>query len=212
MEDREKNCYVDARTGAQFWRKKMNLFVKPSIIVKDSHEKQKNKEILEMIKCKIENNDNYTENCIKYILKTLSKVNFITSSAQIILKQFREEPCIGLEEKKQYKINTRQKVNKDFFNLLTDKGKHQEYILLELENIILSSKFKINNIYELREYKKLGIKYVKIECCNDDRDCPAVKKYCNKEFELSQVPELPLPECTADLCRCIYSAIISDII
>ena len=190
----------------------MNLFVKPSIHVKDSHEKQKNKEILEMIKSKIENNDNYTENCIKYILKILSRENFIMSSVQIVLKKFREEPCIGLEEKKQYKINTRQKVNKDFFYLLTDKGKHQEYILLELENIILSSTHKINNEYELRDLKKLGVKYVTIECCNDDRDCPAVKKYCNKEFKINQVPELPLPECTADLCRCIYSPIISNII
>ena len=203
---------MDAHTGCFPIGGKMSLSIGSSIYVKDSHEKQKNKEILELIKSKIENNDNYTKNCIEYILKILSHVNFIESSVKNILRQFREEPCLELEEKKKYKINTRQKVNKYFFNLLTEKGKHQEYILLELEKIILSSEFKINNIYELRECKELGIKYVKIECCNDDRDCPVVKKYCNKEFELSQVPELPLPECTADLCRCIYLPIISDII
>lgn len=189
----------------------MSLSIDSSIYVKDPHEKQKNKEILELIKSKIENNENYTKDCIEYILKILSQVNIIESSVQYILRKFREEPCLELEEKKKYKINTRQKINKDFFYLLTEKGKHQEYILLELENIILSSEFKINNSYELREYKKLGIKYVKIEYCNDDRDCPAVKRYCNKKFELRQVPSLPLPECTADLCRCIYSPIISDI-
>lgn len=191
---------------------KMSVSIASSIYVKDPHEKQKNKEILELIKSKIENNENYTDNCIDYILKILSQVNFIESPVQNILKQFRKEPCLELEEKKKYKINTRQKVNKVFFNLLTEKGKHQEYILLELENIILSSEFKINNIYELRECKELGIKYVKIEGCNDDRDCPVVKKYCNKKFELSQVPELPLPECTADLCRCMYLPVISNVL
>jgi hypothetical protein len=189
----------------------MKIFSRPSLYVKDPHENQKNKEIYELIKSKISNSENYTDECVKFILKKISKVNFIESSSQIIIKNFREEPCVSLEEKKQYNINSRQKINKEFFDLLSEKGKHQEYILLGLENIILSSIHKINNTYELHNMKKMGIKYVTIECCNDDRDCPAVKKYCNKEFKINQVPDLPLPECTADLCRCFYSSIISDI-
>ncbi len=189
----------------------MNLFIRPSVHVTDPHEKQKNKDIFNLIKTKIQNNELYTEECVKYILKILSKSNFVTSSNQVILKKFREEPCLTLEEKKEYKINTRQKVNKEFFNLLSDKGKHQEYILNDLEIIIISSCHKINNTYSLQDFKKSGIKYVTIECCNDDRDCPAVKKYCNREFKINQVPDLPLPECTAEYCRCMYSPILSNI-
>ncbi len=189
----------------------MNIFSRPSLYVKDPHEKQKNKEIFELIKSRISNNDNYSDDCVKFIIKKLTKVNILESSGQGIIKSFREEPCVSLEEKKQYNINPRQKINKEFFDLLSEKGKHQEYILLYLENIILSSKYKINNKYDLRNMKKMGVKYVTIECCNDDRDCPAVKKLCNKEFKINQVPELPLPDCNSDLCRCNYSAVISNL-
>lgn len=188
----------------------MNLFVKPSLYVKDKNSKKKNKEILSLIKEKLENSAFYTEESVKLILNKLKHHNFCETSIQVILKQFREEPCLNLEEKKQYGINTHQKINKNYFNLLTEVGKHQEYILTDLENIILSSEHKIHNKYELLECKALGIKNVQISCCNDDRDCPAVKKYCNRIYPINAVPELPLPECTADVCRCIYLSVISE--
>ncbi len=187
----------------------MALFVKSSLYVRDKNAKIKNKEILTLINEKLENNKFYTDEAKSYILQRLVHCNFVETSIQGILKQFREEPCLELEEKKRYGINTRQKINKNYFNLLSECGKHQEYVLIDLENIILSSQNKIYNKYQLLEFKSLGIKNIQIACCNDDRDCPAVKKYCDKSYPINKVPELPLPECNADVCRCIYLSVIS---
>lgn len=186
----------------------MIFFDKPSLYIQDKNAKKKNKEILILIKDKLEKSVFYTTESKEYILNKLAPCNFIETSIQVILKQFREEPCLSLDEKKLYGINTRQKINKTYFNLLSEQGKHQEYILIDLENIILSSEQKIHNKYQLLEYKSLRINKVQISCCNDDRDCPAVKKYCNKVYSINNVPELPLPECNADVCRCLYLSVI----
>ena len=186
----------------------MNIINKPSLYIDDPNVEEKNKEILALLYSKLCNSDFYTEECIEFIVGILSNKNIVESSIQVLLKSFREEPCVQLEEKKLFKINTRQKINKKFFDLLSEKGKHQEYVIMNLENIILSSVHKIQNKYKLIEYKALGIKEVEILCCNDDRDCPAVKKHCNKKYPINHVPELPLDECTAELCRCCYVSII----
>jgi hypothetical protein len=48
--------------------------------------------------------------------------------------------------------------------------------------------------------KEMGLKKVK-----DERDCKAIKRF-RKVWPIDEVPELPLPNCKADYCRCTYVA------
>ncbi len=179
-----------------------------AIRVKDRYEKEKNSDIRKLISSKLTNNELYTEKCVKFIIGFISRHNFVTSDTEILLQKFRKETCVTLEEKKKYGIKTRQKINKRFFDLLSEKGKHQDYILKDLRNMFYSSKHFIFNKYEIIECKSLGIREVKISCCNDDRNCPYIEKYRNKKYPIDEAPELPLPECTADFCRCMYLPVI----
>jgi hypothetical protein len=53
--------------------------------------------------------------------------------------------------------------------------------------------------------KNLGLKTVKIEDCGDERDCSKIKRL-KKVWPIDQVPDLPLPGCTAKYCRCSFIA------
>ena len=187
----------------------MDKFEKNPFLIIHPYEKEMNAEILCLITSRINNNAFYTEKCVKYILQQISNHNFVTGYTENLIKQFRKKPCVNLEEKKRYHINTRQKINKTFFDLLTEEGKHQGYVLSDLRNIIYSSKSKILNKYHLFELKSLDIKEVEISCCEDDNTCMNRKKYCNRRYLIDEVPELPLEGCTAGFCVGSYLPVIN---
>ena len=76
----------------------MHLFFNQSLYVRDSNEKLKNKEILDLIKDNLQNNNLYSDEGKSYIIKQLSHQDFVGSSIQVILKPFRTEPCVSLDE------------------------------------------------------------------------------------------------------------------
>jgi hypothetical protein len=178
-----------------------------SVTIKDKNSDKKNNDIIPLVDIKLKESKYFTDEGITFVEELLSQKKLSESSISEIMKPFHAEPIIPLEMRKEYNINTRQKTNIDLFYKLTEDGKHCNCITDFLENIILSSVSKITNKYTLLQYKKEGIKKVEIICAGDDRDCPAVKKI-KKPFKIDEVPELPLPECTAELCRCCYAPIV----
>ena len=61
--------------------------------------------------------------------------------------------------------------------------------------------------HEIADYKRLGIKMVKILTCNDSYVCDECRKLASKSHKLNEVPELPYEKCTCELgCRCWISA------
>lgn len=118
---------------------------------------------------------------------------------------FDKENCLTLEEKKALNLNTRRKYSRELINALTEKGLAAENPNDLLKNIWLGTSFKISRKYELQRLKALGLKYVQISNCNDERDCKAIKR-CKKRWLIDKVPELPLPGCNAEYCRCSYAA------
>ena len=117
---------------------------------------------------------------------------------------FDKKDCLTLEEKKQLSLNTRAKYSRELINGLTEKGLATEDPNELVKNTWLANFHKISRKYKLQELKKLGIQYVKIRTCEDERDCKAVK-LCKKRWPIDEVPELPLPKCNAPYCRCDYA-------
>jgi hypothetical protein len=65
--------------------------------------------------------------------------------------------------------------------------------------------FYANNMINLNEYKKIGVKKVKILTCHDGATCDSCIKYSGKKYSVESVIELPNPNCTSDEgCRCTY--------
>lgn len=118
---------------------------------------------------------------------------------------FNKEDCLTLEEKKALGLNTRRKYARELINGLTKKGLAAEDPNDLLKIMWLANSNKVSRKYELQRLKDEGFKYVKILNCNDERDCAAVK-HCKKRWLIDEVPELPLPKCDAEYCRCTYIA------
>ena len=57
--------------------------------------------------------------------------------------------------------------------------------------------------HEIADYKRIGVKTVKILTCNDSHVCDKCRKLASKTHKLSEVPELPYEKCTCEFgCRC----------
>jgi hypothetical protein len=117
---------------------------------------------------------------------------------------FDYNDCLSPDEKKSMGLNTRQKYSREMAEMLTDKGIKQNDPKALVHNIYMQNIFKVSRKYELIELKKMGLKTVKILDCGDERDCPMVKKIAEKAWPIDEVPDLPLPGCTAKYCRCEY--------
>lgn len=60
----------------------------------------------------------------------------------------------------------------------------------------------------LRGCREAGVKQVEVVAAEDDRTCEAVWEYDAKYFDIEAVPDLPVPGCDAEYCRCVYAAVI----
>jgi hypothetical protein len=70
-------------------------------------------------------------------------------------------------------------------------------------------RFYIDNKMELLQYQAEGIRKVELLACNDS--CIHCKKKNNKKYKISDVPELPNPNCTSPYgCRCIYLSVFDS--
>ena len=57
--------------------------------------------------------------------------------------------------------------------------------------------------HEVADYKRIEVKKVKINTCNDRDVCDACQRLAGKIYKLSEVPEMPYEECTHEFgCRC----------
>ena len=118
---------------------------------------------------------------------------------------FDKTDCLTLEEKKALKLNTRKKYAREFINGLTEKGIAEASEKDFLQNMFLQNFHQVSREYDLKRMKADGIKYVEILDCGDERDCKAIKRL-KKHYPIDEVPELPLPQCKADYCRCSFIA------
>jgi hypothetical protein len=116
---------------------------------------------------------------------------------------FSYDICLTSEEKKKLGLPVRQKISKEMAEFMTKHGLQQEDPKGVIENIYYQNYHKVARKHELERMKKMGIKKVKIEDCGDERDCKAIKRL-KKIWPIDEVPDLPLPSCTAAYCRCTY--------
>ena len=137
------------------------------------------------------------------------KVQFLTDKINEMAKRgyeyndpFSYEDCLALEEKKALGLNTRKKFSRELIDCLSPKGLQYDEPREILKNIWLKNYFAVYRKHDLEKLKKLGTKTVEISC-GYGLACEPVKRI-EKVWLIENVPELPLPDCTAVYCSCSY--------
>lgn len=110
---------------------------------------------------------------------------------------------ISTEEKRQHGIRGNAKVSKEYLNSLTDDGK---------KDPIRSAFIVVNRILQKKSTQRIKANAsasifeteLKFSCQRDDLTCEAALKMNGKIFPADEAPDLPLSDCDADFCRCVY--------
>lgn len=123
---------------------------------------------------------------------------------------FEGNEVLTVKEKRTLGLNTRMKYTKDFIEYFDPgilKTIEPKAILL---NMHLSAYHRVARQRDLLKFRDLGfVKQVTIVPVGDAGDCGKVKRL-KKTYSLEAVPALPLPDCTAPFCRCMYQSVIPD--
>lgn len=168
---------------------------------KEKRENEKYDEITEQTISDMETSGYFKPDCIPAIAK---KIHEKTNIGYRYYNPFDKKDCLTLQEKKELGLNTREKYSRELINALTEKGLATEDPNDLFHNIWQANFHKISRKYKLQELRDIGVQYVRIRTCEDERDCKAVK-LCKKRWPIDEVPELPLPKCNAPYCRCDYA-------
>jgi len=116
---------------------------------------------------------------------------------------FGREPFLTAQEKKALGLNPRMKYSKEFIGYLEPSFLRSIEPKSALENMHLDAFHRVSREKELRQIREVGFRKIEILTCCDARDCESIKRL-KKIYAIDDVPELPLPDCDAPYCRCMY--------
>jgi len=120
---------------------------------------------------------------------------------------FGGDEFLSVQEKRVLGLNTRMKYSREFISYFDPKCLKTIEPKSMLENMHLSAFHRVARKRDLVEFRSLGVKRVRIVPVGDARDCGKIKRF-KKVYDINDLPELPLPGCTAPYCRCMYEPII----
>jgi hypothetical protein len=171
-------------------------------------ERQDNDEVMRLLEATIRSSGLFR---IKKIPELVSKLRggsspFARLSTHIA---FEGDQVLSVEEKRALGLNTRLKYSKSFIEYFDPRRIHTIEPKSVLGDMHLSAFHRVARKRDLIKFGDEGfVKKVRIVPVGDARDCNKIKRF-KKIHNLSEVPELPLPGCTAPYCRCMYEPIIS---
>ena len=160
--------------------------------------------------------DKRDDETIYLFLKYLGDSGRFKNSIELLVHKHRDAPfkvvtegnLLSLDQKKELKLNSKKKYGDKYIQTLTEIGLADKASVDFLINSYYQAFWISSRKFEINKIKKSGITKCRISTCNDERDCEAIKKYGKKVFNIDDVPELPLAECTSDYCRCMIVAVI----
>ena len=110
-------------------------------------------------------------------------------------------------ERKALGLRANAKVGVQYLGALTEKGREDPMMAAFLVvQWVIHQRTCRRELHELRSLADSLDVTVEVLVGNDGRDCAEVRKLKGKEFSLDTVPSLPLPNCDAEFCRCLYIA------
>ena len=168
---------------------------------KQKREDNKYKEISEKTIADIEASGYFKP---EYLPVIAEKIRKKTKAGYRYVDPFDKKDWLRAKEKRDLGLDPKKSYTGELVKALSEKGLATEEPMDLIKNIWQANFHKISRDYKLQELRDLGVQYVKIRTCEDERDCKAIK-LCKKRWPIDEVPELPLPKCNAPYCRCDYA-------
>lgn len=199
---RKKNPSVDNISKKRLSYKEMRDAI--GITLSDGRQKeedQKYYEISEKTIADIEASGYFKPDYLPIIAK---KIREKTKAGYRYTDPFDKKDWLKAKEKRELGLDPKKSYTWELLEALSEKGLATEEPTELVKNIWQANFHKTSRQYDLRRFKKLGVKYVKICTCEDTRDCKAIQRF-KKRWPIDEVPELPLPICNAKYCRCRYA-------
>ncbi len=169
-------------------------------------ERQDHEEVMRLLEAAIRSSGFFRAEAIPLLLSKLR--NGWEPFARVDTKMaFGGDEFLSIQEKRVLGLNTRMKYSKAFIGYFDPSCLETIEPKSVLENMHLSACHRVARKRDLVEFKSLGVRQVRIVPVGDARDCGKIKRF-KKVHDINEVPELPLPGCTAPYCRCLYEPII----
>jgi hypothetical protein len=117
---------------------------------------------------------------------------------------FKGDSFLSVEEKRSLGLNTRMKYSRRFLEYWNPASFQKIEPKSTLSCMYYGAFHRVSRKNAIESYKKLG--FVKTIRIHPD-DCAQIKQ-AKKRHPIDRVPDLPLPECNAEFCRCSFEAVI----
>ncbi|CAR53267.1 hypothetical protein A8E25_28990 [Burkholderia cenocepacia] len=114
-----------------------------------------------------------------------------------------DEP-LSVGEKRALGLNTRMKYTREFVEFFRPEVLPTIEPKSALAQILDAVSFEVSRRRALTRFRKAGGGLVTIEPLGDPDACAAAKRL-RRRLPLEEAPELPLPTCDADVCRCAFA-------
>jgi hypothetical protein len=122
---------------------------------------------------------------------------------QAIARQVRNSgEQLSADEKRALGMRANTKATQKYIGALTPRGREKQYDSAFLVVQRAVHQHALGNPDDL--FNDEWIIGVEICAVEDSRTCAAAAKLDGRKFPKGHVPPLPLPECDAEYCRCLY--------
>jgi hypothetical protein len=170
-------------------------------------ERQSDEEIMRLLEARITASGYFILDRIPQLMTILrsASVPFGRTNTQVA---FAGHVFLSVEEKKELGLNTRMKYSKEFIEYFDPSVFKTIEPKSALEQMHLDASHRVSRKKELLRAMELGfVKRIMIQPVGDGRDCARIKRF-RKIHNIDAVPDLPLPDCDAPYCRCMYLPIV----
>jgi hypothetical protein len=170
-------------------------------------ERQFDEEIMKLLEVRITASGYFRAEKIPKLMTILgnASVAFGRTNTQVA---FAGDAFVTVEEKKKLGLSTRMKYSKDFIEYFDPSAFKTIEPKSALKHMHLDVSHRVSRKRELLRAKELGfIKQIRISPVGDEGDCARIKRL-RKIHNIDAVPQLPLPDCDAPFCRCMYLPIV----
>lgn len=153
---------------------------------------------------------------VAYYKAEIANSPFVKESGrEAVLKDFLHEvklkdgELLTLEEKRDLGINTRLKITRELYEVLTPEGIEFGPKRV-LEPLYLKATFNHNRHREIAKMKSIGVTQYSSMACGDNSDCEWCTSMDGKLISVEvDFVQLIKENCTCDYCRCVLQAKIN---
>lgn len=164
-------------------------------------------ESLEGVRAAIDRQDTFEKSAAEWLADAIRDGEADGLGYDQIARNIRSRGApLSADEKRALGMRANAKVGSGFVEALTAKGREAP---MDAPFLLVQYVMHQESLKRHRESGE-GDFQMELVAVKDDRTCDAARKRDGEIFNVDDVPELPLPDCDAEYCRCIFVVVAPD--